>query len=159
MLRRCVRPHEHNVILQEAHQGICGGHMVGDVTTKKVFQAGLWWPTIQKDAWNFVRACDTCQRIGQPPAPHRMPLNPILPLEPFQKWGLDFLFLFPPLCFYSTLYYSSAILFSFSFLLCFPSSFSLLSICLLACLLDTIYVANDGYGDSPFIAIFICLGS
>ena len=33
---------------------------------------------------------DLCQRMGQPTEQARMPHPPILLLEPFQKWGLDF---------------------------------------------------------------------
>ena len=90
VMRRCVRPHEQEAILTEAHQGVCGGHFSGETTSRKIFQAGLWWPTVIKDAWRTAKQCDSCQRIGQPQVNNRMPLNPILPLEPFQKWGLDF---------------------------------------------------------------------
>ena len=90
VMRRCVRPHEQEAVLKEAHQGVCGGHFSGETTSRKIFQAGLWWPTVIKDAWRTAKQCDSCQRIGQPPVGNRMPLNPVLPLEPFQKWGLDF---------------------------------------------------------------------
>ena len=90
VMRRCVRPHEQEAVLREAHQGVSGGHFSGDITSQKIFQVGLWWPTVIKDAWRFAKHCDTCQRIGQPQPVSRMSLTPILPLEPFQKWGLDF---------------------------------------------------------------------
>ena len=90
VMRRCVRPHEQEAVLAEAHQGVCGGHFSGETTSRKIFQAGLWWPTAIKDAYRTAKQCDSCQRIGQPQVMNRMPLNPILPLEPFQKWGLDF---------------------------------------------------------------------
>ena len=31
-----------------------------------------------------------CQQMGQPTEQAQMPHQPVLPLEPFQKWGLDF---------------------------------------------------------------------
>ena len=31
-----------------------------------------------------------CKRIGEPTKHARMPHQPVLALEPFQKWGLDF---------------------------------------------------------------------
>ena len=37
-----------------------------------------------------------CQRLGQPTEQARMPHHPVLPLEPFQKWGLDFVGPFKP---------------------------------------------------------------
>ena len=56
----------------------------------KILQAGLWCPTLSKDAHMFTKHCDICQRLGQPNNKDRMPIYPILPLEPFMKWGLDF---------------------------------------------------------------------
>ena len=34
--------------------------------------------------------------MGQPTEKDRMPFQPVLPLEPFQKWGLDFVGPFKP---------------------------------------------------------------
>ena len=54
-------------------------------------QAGLWWPMMLKDAHKLVQGCVICQGIGHPTSVgDRMQDHPILPLEPFQKWGLDF---------------------------------------------------------------------
>ena len=82
--------HEQNAVLKEAHQGISGGHFRGDILGRKILQARLWWLTVLKDAHEFAGRCDVCQRIGQPIARDRMPHTPVLALEPFQKWGLDF---------------------------------------------------------------------
>ena len=49
-----------------------------------------------KDAMDYCRKCDVCQRMGQPTEKDRMPFQPVLPLEPFQKWGLDFVGPFKP---------------------------------------------------------------
>ena len=49
-----------------------------------------------KDAIDYYQKCDLCQRMGQPTEKNRMPLQPVLPLEPFQKWGLDFVGPFKP---------------------------------------------------------------
>lgn len=74
-----------------AHQGILGGHVGGEVTRVKIFQAGVWWPIVIRDSWKFAKECDIYQRKGQPNVAERMPLlNSILLLEPFMKWGLDF---------------------------------------------------------------------
>ena len=43
-----------------------------------------------KDAVEYCRQCDLYQRMGQPNEKDRMPHQPMFPLEPFQKWGLDF---------------------------------------------------------------------
>ena len=76
--------------MKEAHQGIARGHFSEEITGKKLFQAGLWWPTILEDAHDFAKKCILCQREGKPTQMDRMPHQPVFPLEPFQKWGMDF---------------------------------------------------------------------
>ena len=75
---------------------MAGGHYASDVTVQKIWQAGLWWRTTQKDAYEYCKQCDLCQRMGQPTEVARMPHQPVLPLDPFQKWGLDFVGPFTP---------------------------------------------------------------
>jgi hypothetical protein len=91
-----VRSDEKDLILREAHCGIAGGHYAGEATARKIWQSGLWWPTTMRDAVKYSRECDLCQRLGQPTEQARMPHHPVLPLEPFQKWGLDFVGPFKP---------------------------------------------------------------
>jgi hypothetical protein len=74
ILRRCVMEAERPLILVEAHEGITGGHYAGKATVQKVIRAGLWWPTLHKDAKEYHRACDVCQRVGKPSRRDEMPL-------------------------------------------------------------------------------------
>jgi hypothetical protein len=46
---------------------------------------------MNKDVLEFVKACDVCQRIGKPARRQLWPLNPIMLLSPFEKWGIDFI--------------------------------------------------------------------
>ncbi|KAA3469574.1 Pol polyprotein [Gossypium australe] len=32
--------------------------------SKKILQSGFYWPTMNRDAYEFVQGCDRCQRIG-----------------------------------------------------------------------------------------------
>ena len=64
VLLRCVLPNDQDKVLQEAHGGITGGHFSGQLTAKKVLQSGLWWPTLQADAQDFVRHCNAYQCMG-----------------------------------------------------------------------------------------------
>ena len=89
----CVHNDEKETVLREAHCGIVGGHYAGDATARKIWQAGLCWPTTQKDAQAYYRECDLWQHLGQPTSE---PKCRISPLEPFQKWGLDFVGPFTP---------------------------------------------------------------
>jgi hypothetical protein len=53
ILRRCVLEQERPGILAEVHEGITGGNYAGKSTAQKVLHAGLWWPTIHKDANDY----------------------------------------------------------------------------------------------------------
>ena len=64
VLRRCVLEHERHDTIQQAHAREAGGHFQVDTTIMKIFQSGLWWPTINKDCKNKIAQCDACQRIG-----------------------------------------------------------------------------------------------
>jgi hypothetical protein len=78
------------LILAKSHEGIEGGHYVGKVTTYKVLRAGLWWPTLHRDAKDYSRACDVFQRVGKPSKRDDIPLAPCLTLQAFEKWAIDF---------------------------------------------------------------------
>jgi transposase InsO family protein len=78
------------MILAEAHEGIAGGHYAGKETAQKVLRDGLWWPTLHKDAKDYYRACDVCQRVGKPSRRDEMPLQPPLTQQAFEKWAIDF---------------------------------------------------------------------
>src|SRR5436190_24286997 len=62
----------------------------------KVLQSGLYWPTLFKDAYNFCKACDRCQRTGNLSAKNQMSLQNILVVEIFDMWDNDFMGPFPP---------------------------------------------------------------
>ncbi|GJV49175.1 DNA-directed DNA polymerase [Tanacetum coccineum] len=43
-------------------QGTYGSHYGVDITARKIFESGFYWPTIFKDAAKYVQGCDACQR-------------------------------------------------------------------------------------------------
>ena len=43
----------------------------------------------------MCRECDKCQRLGKISRRHMMPRNPILVVELFDVWGIDFIGPFP----------------------------------------------------------------
>uniref|UniRef100_A0A2N9IUL6 Uncharacterized protein n=1 Tax=Fagus sylvatica TaxID=28930 RepID=A0A2N9IUL6_FAGSY len=63
-----VRIHkaEANYVMREVHEGICGNHSGARSLVHKLVRAGYYWPTMQKDAVSYVRACDKCQEIRKP---------------------------------------------------------------------------------------------
>nr|GEZ14040.1 reverse transcriptase domain-containing protein [Tanacetum cinerariifolium] len=59
VIRRCVHGKEALDILEACLSGPTRGHHGANLTAKKVFDAGLFWPTIYKDAHEFVKNCDS----------------------------------------------------------------------------------------------------
>ena len=57
----------------------------------KVLQSGFYWLFLFKDSHNIFHACDKCQRLGKISRHHMMPLNPILVVDLFDVWGIDFM--------------------------------------------------------------------
>ena len=82
--------YERQQILAEAHAGIAGGHYAGKPTAQKILTEGLWWPILHKDAKEFCKRCDACQRTGRPSRRDEMPLNPQVTLQAFDKCAIDF---------------------------------------------------------------------
>nr|GFB72530.1 reverse transcriptase domain-containing protein [Tanacetum cinerariifolium] len=75
-------------ILKACHNGPTGGHHGANLTAKKIFDFGFFWPTIYKDAHKFVKNCDSCQRQGKILQRDEMPQNSIQICEIFDVWAL-----------------------------------------------------------------------
>ncbi|GJR37879.1 reverse transcriptase domain-containing protein [Tanacetum coccineum] len=95
VIRRCVHGNEALEILSACHNGPTGGHHGANLTAKKIFDSGFFWPTIYKDAHEFVKNCDSCQRQGKTSQRDEMPQNSIQVCEIFDMWGIDFMGPFP----------------------------------------------------------------
>ncbi|GJW91513.1 reverse transcriptase domain-containing protein [Tanacetum coccineum] len=95
VIRRCVYGKEAVDILTAYHNGPTGGHHGANYTAKKVFDSGLFWPTIYRDAHDLVTRCDTCQHQGKILQRDEMPQNAIQVCEIFDVWGIDFIGPFP----------------------------------------------------------------
>ncbi|GJR26228.1 reverse transcriptase domain-containing protein [Tanacetum coccineum] len=75
MIQRCVHGKEALDILEACHNGPTGGHHGANLTAKKVFDAGFFWPSIYKDAHELVKNYDSCQRQGKISQRDEMPQN------------------------------------------------------------------------------------
>ena len=95
VIRRCVPEYEMHSILHHCHTLPCGGHFGGQRTAAKVLQSGFYLPTLFKDAHKFVSTCDKCQRMGNISRKDEPPMHPILEVELFDLWGIDFMGPFP----------------------------------------------------------------
>nr|GEW82828.1 transposon Ty3-I Gag-Pol polyprotein [Tanacetum cinerariifolium] len=91
VIRQCVHGKEALNILVACHNRPTGGHHGVNLTAKKIFDAGFFWPTIYKDAHEFVKNCDSCQRQGKISQRDEIPQNSIQICEIFNVWGIDFM--------------------------------------------------------------------
>ena len=91
VLRRCVEEGDRRKVMRGLHSGPSGGHLAAISTIGRIRLAGYWWPSMIRDVKKFVQSCDQCQRTGTPAFRHHWPLTPVIPVAPFEKWGIDFL--------------------------------------------------------------------
>nr|GEU41393.1 reverse transcriptase domain-containing protein [Tanacetum cinerariifolium] len=56
---RCVHGQKAIDMLKACHEGPTGGHHGANLTVKKVFDAGFFWPSIYRDAHDMIKSCDT----------------------------------------------------------------------------------------------------
>ncbi|RDX96924.1 Retrovirus-related Pol polyprotein from transposon 17.6, partial [Mucuna pruriens] len=91
VIRRYIPDTELNSILQFCHSALGGSHYGSTRIARKVLDCGLYWPSIFKDAYQFVSTCERCQKAGMAMnRRHEMPQQPILFCE-----GIDFMGPFP----------------------------------------------------------------
>jgi len=88
-LLRCLDLVEANLAVKDVHEGICGAHTSGMVLAKKLLRTGYYWPTMEKDACEYVRKCIACQKHGDLIHAPSQSLQPITTPWPFSMWGLD----------------------------------------------------------------------
>nr|ABB46826.1 retrotransposon protein, putative, Ty3-gypsy subclass [Oryza sativa Japonica Group] len=94
-LLRCISFAEGEEMAKEIHQGLCGAHQATRTVASKVFRQGVYWPTVLKVCVEQVKKCESCQRHGRSQTAPQYELQPIAPIWPFARWGLDIIGPFP----------------------------------------------------------------
>ncbi|CAM8951771.1 unnamed protein product [Rhodiola kirilowii] len=89
--RTCVPKEDFNEIIACCHSSSYGGHGSASKTTSKILQSGFYWPSMFKDTYEFVKACNECQRMGNIARREEMPQKGIMEVEIFDVWGVDFM--------------------------------------------------------------------
>ena len=89
--RICVPEEEQWSILNLCHSSFCGGHYAPRITALKVLQFGFYWPKLFKDAYEYCSSCVKYQAALNIKKKDRMPLQPVIEVEIFDLWGIDFM--------------------------------------------------------------------
>ena len=61
VLLRYLLKDDADKVMQEFHEGDCGGHLYWKTTTNKIFRASYYWHTLLPDIHKMVIACHKCQ--------------------------------------------------------------------------------------------------
>ena len=75
---KCIDKDEAEYILEEIHKGICRDHAGPRSLVSKIIRTGYFWPTMQKDAKEFIKRCDKCQSFGNV---QRIPVERLTPIN------------------------------------------------------------------------------
>jgi hypothetical protein len=76
-------------ILQEFHNGVCGGHFSPVVTTHIIIRVGYYWRTMLKYPYELTRKCIPCHTFSGKMKRNAMPLQSTVVEKQFAQWGLD----------------------------------------------------------------------
>ena len=91
----CIHPKALKLLLEELHEGICGSHTEGKSLSHRALSQEYQWLNMQKEALEYVKKCDQCQRFAPNIHQPRGVLNPLSSPWPFAQWGLDIVGSFP----------------------------------------------------------------
>ncbi|GJT26364.1 reverse transcriptase domain-containing protein [Tanacetum coccineum] len=82
-MRLCVARSEILEILAYCHSGPTRGYHSASIIRRKVYEFGFFWPSIFKDAKDYVMRCNACQRSGNISSRSEMPQKNI-------QWFLNY---------------------------------------------------------------------
>lgn len=88
-LLRCVAKPEGRAILEEIRRGECGLHASARALVGKAFRQGFYWPTALRDAQQLMQHCDPYYRMAKKSCLPTTALQPIVPVWPLARWGVD----------------------------------------------------------------------
>lgn len=59
-LLNCLVEKEVKKVMEDCHQGDCGGHLSWKSTKNTILRAGYYWPTLFVDVYKMVKCCHKC---------------------------------------------------------------------------------------------------
>ena len=75
-------------VLEENHEGACGGHFSFKITLPKILQEGYAPPSMQKNVHHWCTSCERCQIFGKRILKLEL-CKTILAFDIFEKWEID----------------------------------------------------------------------
>ena len=60
----CIHPEASESLLKELHEGICESHIGGRSLSHRAITQGYWWLNMQKEAHEYIKKCDQCQKFA-----------------------------------------------------------------------------------------------
>lgn len=88
-------PEAAELLLEELHEEIYESYTRGRSLAHRAITQGYWWPNMQKEAHEYVKKYDQCQRFALNIHQPSEVLNPLSSPWPFAQWGLDIVGPFP----------------------------------------------------------------
>ncbi|MCO5603301.1 hypothetical protein L7F22_057450 [Adiantum nelumboides] len=88
VMRRVPWKEEIYKVLEESHEGSCGGHFASKITSHKILQEGYVWPSIQCDIHHWCKSCKECQSMASRVLRSEI-RGTILAYDVFEKWDID----------------------------------------------------------------------
>jgi ribonuclease HI len=86
---RCLDLSESQMVMRETHAGECGEHQGKKRLYQCLLTLGYYWPTMKKDAADFVKTCHICQVQANLIHTHPTSLQNMATPWPFHTWRLD----------------------------------------------------------------------
>ncbi|XP_019159001.1 PREDICTED: uncharacterized protein LOC109155798 [Ipomoea nil] len=88
---KCLLRTEAEMIMDEAHRGICAAHQGAHTLARKLVIQGYYWPTMMRDCIEWIAKCVVCQAFAQKDTQPATFYTPVTTAIPFAKWDIDLL--------------------------------------------------------------------
>lgn len=90
-LLRYLGPAQAKLVLTDIHEGSCRAHIGGRNLAHKVMSQGYYWSYLAREAAQYVRKCDKCQKHAPTSNAPAEELNTLGVPWVFARWGMDIL--------------------------------------------------------------------
>src|ERR1043166_3093043 len=85
---KVIKRYELEPLFKMIHDDSTAGHFATEIMYQKIKER-YYWPKLYDDIKTYVKSCDQCQRRKKPTNKHE--LHIIIPKEPFELIGIDFI--------------------------------------------------------------------